>query len=582
MGISGGCWFVRMWQPDTLRKYTAILSISLSSLLLLYLGVADQLSVTYFHLVYLLSVGFLSIHLVISAVTRKERLAILTAVWVMVCFRLLSTASVPYPIIQSTDAKFELQNVNAIISAGVLPWGRGSGFAYDYSFFPGLEIVLSSLSLVSLIPQVVLLKYAGSFLGIVTVAFFLRIYFHTSQGESTHWLAASLAALSPWFTAFETFMVHQTPAFALLGMLLLSLSEGRRREWIIVALLALTGIVVTHAFTSYISVFLVLLLSALKWLSGKKMSFALPNLTNVLAVSVLVITCAWNILAAIGFLPDLSRYANAVTDALFSPELTLRTITSTGTKPLWVVTLTTTGLVTYFVIAFAVFCLVVREKRAANAAKQWLASGGFLIFGAFLAPDLAGISVIDSLLGRGLTYLQFLTAPLVAQFLLSLCRQTRGAPKNFHVHFLRGPILTASLIFIILAPAVYYGVSPAVYDRSAPLKFDTDLRLSLGHWQAAATFADKEISAHAVYGVRLARDYVGALARKDVSILQLPVGTSLMWFLQQHRGALLFLRLTIIATPDAYARVSESDLVLALDHANILYSSGEVVVLSGL
>jgi hypothetical protein len=66
---------------ETLRKYSAFLSMSLSPLLLLYLTVADQLSVTYFHLVYLLTLGFLSVHLVVSMISRRgARLSVLTAV----------------------------------------------------------------------------------------------------------------------------------------------------------------------------------------------------------------------------------------------------------------------------------------------------------------------------------------------------------------------------------------------------------------------------------------------------------------------------------------------------------------------
>lgn len=539
--------------------------------------VAFQLGADYFHLVYLLTLGFLSTHLAVSTVLQKKHLAILTAIWVMVCFRLLSTASVPYPIIQSTDVKFELQNVNSIISEGTVPWGRGSGFAYDYSYFPGLEIVVSVLSVVSLIPQVALLKYAGSLLGVITVTLFLRIYFNTAEKQSVYWLAAVLAALSPWFIAFDTYLVHQTPAFLLLGMLFLSLSEGTRREWIIVTLLGMAGIVVTHAFTSYICTFLLLLLTTLKWHSGKKMSAVLPNLRNVTTIVVVIMTLAWTFFASIGYLPNLFRFVNAVTESLFVPEFTLRTVSPTGTKPLWVVALSAAGLMTYFLIAFGIFARALLGKHAQNRREHWLAFGGFLIFGALHAPYLTGFSVGTDLQGRGLTYLYFFTAPLVGQFLLKLCRRTI-LPGNSGFQVWRGLMVTASLIFIILAPAVYYGVSPGIYDRNAPVIFPADLRLSLGEWQAAATFANERISADVVYGVRLAQDFIGGLAGKEVKTPQIPSGGCLASWLQQHRG-LLFLRLSIIATPE-YAHISETDLFAALNRANVLYSSSDVVVVT--
>ncbi len=63
-----------------------------------------------------------------------------------------------------------------MLSTGMVHLGQGTGFAKDYSYFPGLEIIVSVLSMISLIPQVALLKYAGSLLSIVTVMFLLFFY----------------------------------------------------------------------------------------------------------------------------------------------------------------------------------------------------------------------------------------------------------------------------------------------------------------------------------------------------------------------------------------------------------------------
>jgi hypothetical protein len=180
---------------------------------------------------------------------------------------------------------------------------------------------------------------------------------------------------------------------------------------------------------------------------------------------------------AIGFFPDLLSFARAVMDAVLSPGLQLGTVSPTGTKPLWVVTITYVGLVTYFLIAFSVFCQTVHD-RGVNSLKKWLAFWGFLLFGGLVAPFLAGLSAAEaSLMGRGVTYLYFLTAPLVAGFLIRLCKQ--------NLKSLGRPILAAFLIFIVLTPAVYYGVVPGIYDRNAP-EISGDVRMSLGEWQVAA------------------------------------------------------------------------------------------------
>jgi len=565
-----------MKQLDTAVIYTAISSMVLSLLLLVYVTVADKVGVTYFHVPYLLTLGFLSVHIVISTVRGKIRWAVVTAVWVMVCFGLLSAAATPYPIIASIDVNFELQNMNVIMSTGAIPWGQGTGFALGYSYFPGLEIIVSVFSLVSLIPQVVLLKYAGSFLCIITILFFLRVYARSS-GQKACALAATLAALSPWFVVSGAYMAHQTPALLFVGMVLISLAEPRRREWMFVALFGVVGVAITHAFTSYMLIFLLFVLAATTWHSGRETSPALPNLTKSIAVVATVVVCFWGIFVAIGYMPNLVEYVRAVTDLAYLTEPALKTITPTGSKPLWVVALTAVGLATYFFIAFGMFVRALLKKNVQNRIKMGFALAGFLIFGAFLVPNLAGSSYAPDLFLRGLIYLYLLTAPLVAEFLVRRLRGVIHGCVGFW--FSRGAIVTAGLIFLVLVPVVYYAVSPGIYDRSSPKMFPADIRLSLGEWQTAAYFSRVRISAHVVYGVLLAKDFVGALGGKEVLIVSIPEGKTLLGWIQEHPRELLFLRMSITSTPD-FGHVSETDLLSTLDRANILYSSGEVVILN--
>ncbi len=404
---------------EILRKYSVFLSIALSSLVLLYPTAVGQVSVAYFHIAYLLSLGCLSIHLVDSMISRRgTRLSILTAIWVMVCFRLLTTTSVPYPIIADTDSNYELQNVNAILSSGGIPWGQGTGFAFGYSYFPGLEIIVSMFSTVSLIPATALVKYMGSFLGIFTIALFLRFYLRTDENHQGQGngplLAAVFAAFSPWFIAFDTLMNHEAVAFVLLGMLLLSLSEKRRGAWVTIAVLATIVIVITHAFTSYVVLFLLLLLFARRYTFGRETSNDLPNLGPFVVTLAITIIFAWAIFTAISYIPDMLGYVSAVTEVLLFPKLNLITVSPSGTKPMWVVALTYAGFATYLLIAISSFYQTLHDKGSRKL-KSWLAFGGFLIAGLLITPYLADLPVdTATLMGRGITYLYFLTAPSCA------------------------------------------------------------------------------------------------------------------------------------------------------------------------
>ncbi len=114
--------------------------------------------------------------------------------------------------------------------------------------------------------------------------------------------------------------------------------------------------------------------------------------------------------------------------------------------------------------------------------------------------------------------------------------------------------------------------------------------MSLGEWQAVAGFTEQKISTNTVYGVRYAFDFVGALARKEVLPIQTSNDESLTYWIQQHPGKLVFLRLSIITVSDGpwngkniFSTVlPRDDLLTTFDHANIFYSSGEVVIISGI
>jgi hypothetical protein len=552
---------------------------------LLYVRVADQVSVTYFHLIYLIMLSCLSVHLALSTVLGKPRLGLLTAISVMVCFGIFATAASPYPIIAGTDPKFSLQNVNAILSTGRVPWGQGTGFAYDYSFFPGLEVLASVLSLVSNIPEVVLMKYAGSFLSIVTVLIFLGVY-SLICGREAGAFAAVLAALSPWFIVFDSGMVHQTLALPFVGIVLLALCEPRRRKWVFVMLLGVVGVAITHAFTSYVFLFLLLLLAATGWKSGKRMLANLPNLTKTAVLLTIVVVSFWTCFVAIAYLPSqVFSYVRAVSDALFSPEFTWQTVaqsqSTVATKPFWVFALTAVGLAAYFFIALGTSLLVILRRKSWDRTGVRFALGGFVIFGLLLIPYLAGLRVSSDLQGRALIYLYFLTAPLVSGFVVKRISETISGRVIFR---LLKSIMVVALIFIIIAPFVYYGMPPSVYDRSSPMVLSSDFRLNVGEWQAAAEFSRVRISVHEVYGISLARDFIGALGGKDV--LYMADASTLLDWAQSNPGQLIFLRLSINRDPEpvigtikgAYY-ISNDDLMSTVQQVNILYCSGDVLIL---
>ena len=559
------------------RKVSGLSVLILASTLLCYLAErpANEHVAIYFHIVYLALLGALSIHLTLSVVQRRYRMAYFAVIWTMVCLRLLSTTVVPYPIIEDTDPKFELQIVRAIMSGGGIPWGQGSGEAISYSYFPGLEIAVSVLSSVSSIPEVALFKYAGSFLGVITVLLLLQLYRHLSRVSSV--LSMSFAAMSPWFIPFDTYTIHPTLGLVFLAMLLLSLDEPGK-AWNVVKVLAITAMVITHAAGSYPALFLLLILAALKW--HRKASVELPNLRISTAILLASVVSIWGGLVSLSYLETsgLPYFLLNMIRVLLGAEFTARPVSPTGFKPFWIVALTATGLFTYGLITLGMLVKrLLRKRNGQCEAENWLAMTGLLMFGLFLLPYLAGLLISTDLLPRGLTYLYLLASPLVAGFLVLLLRPPRPA-ANLASRSVRRIALTAFLISLLLVPAVYYGVPAGIHEPSSP-KRRIDYRLSLNQWQVAAVFAAQKISDHTVYGVRLAFDFVGGLAGKDVLEIDVPPHGSLLSWFEQHEGQLVFLRRSIATTPETNLLVSETDLLSTVNRSDILYSSGEVIIL---
>lgn len=532
----------------------------------------------YFHLIYWALLIVLSIHIMVSLESERRWSILLTTIVVMLALRLIPVLTVAYPVIYDPDPKYGLQIVQRILSSGIVPFGPGSttGEAYVYSFYPGLEILLSTLSAISFIDPTMLMKLGGSFMGISTVLLFFCAYRRISKHIPSE-LSISLAALSPWFISFDTFTVHQTLAFALLALIVLSLTS-RSRPWNFIAFVGMLSIAVSHSATSYLFPFVLLGIFLLsRQASNASRSRPLSGLTVRTIVYFAILASAWTTFVAIQYLPEVGRFFQAAFAVLFAPEIRgiPEPFNPTGLKPLWVVAAYLLGFLAFGLITFGKVTEGLMRRKLNS--ELILAATGVVVFAIFLAPYLSGLRIATDLYGRGLTYLYFLSAPVVAEFVFRLCR--RGWNSHPNLNKVRRIALPSFLLLIIFVPAVYYGVSPGLYDRHAPLtgtRLYGDIRLSPYEWQEVADFAKTRVSVQTVYGVRLAWDFVGGLTGKNVIPMELNQ-TKLNAYLQDQRGGLLFLRKSIVQVGD-YSTVTIDDMNAMYADSNVLYSSGDVII----
>jgi hypothetical protein len=570
--LGSGEWF----NQEVVRMTLGTILIALCFALLLFVSMVDTLpNALYFHFAYLLVLAIAAFFL-LKGLENAPWLEILPLLLIVaLSFRLISIVRVSYPILFGPDLNHELQLVRRILSAGRIPETPVTGSANYYRFFPGLELLISVVSIATQADPIVLLKYFGTFVGLLAVILVACAWRNVTGDRGFSIVAAFLAGLSPMFVAFDTYTVHPMLADIFIAVIFLCLY--RRAPTAAFAGLAIVGfiaLVVTHSwlpivlFVILVGVFIAQKVDAS--VPGSYRSVRAPFLAFMI-----VAIAAWVAYMATAMVEIYGDYYSSIGALYLSPEISLFHVTPTGAKPGWVVGLTYLGGMSFALSVFVGIVAIIRARDPKHRLLLWLGTASLVTCSSLMSIWMLGFKSVGDLFNRNLTLVYFFAAPLAVLGVTRLksLRPSGGKPW-------RGRFLAFGLLFTMLLPSVYYGVDPMFYDRSSRL-IEEDVRLGLNKWQSVGVFVAGHVSGEKVYGVRLAYTYVSGYAGKEVVVVvgRTFRGSDILSWASTKSGSILVARISWSEVEDYDYSPSASELRTLVTTSNVVYHASDAVVL---
>lgn len=546
-----------------------------------------NLSSLIFHLFYI-SATASSVILVLSSKLSVRTKLFGVISWVVtlqliVPLRLRDTIASNYP-----DAWYIKQLVDVVLNSHSYQFAYGTGEAFFYSFYPNFQMIIGIISLVTGADTVTIMKFLPSGLSIPFVILlfgFLRKFLNDDKAV----LATQLAASCFWFINFATEPVQATFGTFFALMLLLSITRDGR-PWGLIFGASLVGLALSH-FLSGIYV-LVVLVAAKAFIFLEK---ALWNRTTTLPLSfsrialVAVAVVSWLAFEAVLVAQSVvvlfsSLYIENVRFALSAGPTT--------TTPIATRVIGDAGIVLYGILLGSVFIYLV-TRRSTNSITNLLplVFGGGVVFVVHLAIFGIGLSSIIDILPRGFLYVYLLGSPLVITGLNVVLRSRSGSsqeeasavcqdetaletPKKHRLRI----ALAYFMIVLMLLPSMYFYYPTFRYDNSAPLNSE-DVRLPLENWKYAGAWSLSHVNDVFLYGDKLAFNFVGGIGQKEVEVF--PPNSSLVGWMRvtNLEGFTIILRVSSLSAPDPHFEITAEQLQMALSSNNLVYNSGESVVI---
>ncbi len=249
--------------------------------------------------------------------TRKNYTPLYAIIGMTILLNLISGIRSPSGFIWSVDPPYHLQIASRIVDTGELIFGYAgfTGQAYSFSFYPGLEILLSSLRMVTGIPLMILYKFSFMFINITTL---LLLYYSMRSilGNSKIVnVCVFLYALCPMFHGFNSASVSESFGIIFYPFLLFSFINAcrptrinygestanrvyARKAWLLF-MIFMGAVTITHHWTMYMLIFHAFVIVSGTFILAKKgsISTSLNAQVNKLALSI-ICTAGWLLFVA--------------------------------------------------------------------------------------------------------------------------------------------------------------------------------------------------------------------------------------------------------------------------------------------
>jgi hypothetical protein len=528
-----------------------------------------------FHVAFVTSILTLSLLLVgpKRCSVAKWGLALVLA-WVLALALMIPLRFPEGIITNGPDMIYELQIVRNMIASGAVTFTAPTSRAAQYVSNPTLELLISMISLVMGVDSDVTLKYAGPFMGVLTITFLFAFY-RSFMSRKASCISLLLAASCFHFLFEDPGTVHETLALVFLAGLVYTLARSGR-PWIVIGTIFTSMVVMTHAFTSvmvsilFLSAYVAFFIFSRTF---KQEPSHLGRSMKWIAVPCAVMTCLWLFWAAGPISGNIADFARNVLRVLLSESQTTFPMTAPGIgKYLWIRITGDVGLVLFALTAVIGFILATRKQYSLYRRMLPLAIGAGIIFIICVVP-FARYTESKDLLTRGYTYVYFFAAPLSYLAITKLTFSVRFQP-NFR------KIVGILLIALIASAGVYYTYRPFYsYDNSAPLDLE-DVRFPLQEWKSAGLWVKTHIDQSArLWGDTIAFNFVGGYGEREVEYAPPQANDTLnkLVYSDASIGGIVILRASAVKVP--YYVTNQTEFSEILQNNNVFFSSGEVIMI---
>jgi hypothetical protein len=551
-------------------------TLAVALTVLLVLTAFRELPNELFHLEYFVLLGLIVI-LCFTSGNHFERvlplfLIVLTLLWILFNFGGVNVVKF------SSDQGTEWQLAQWLIGNGHLPHDSGLRKLSVYAANPGLEIIAAVFELVAVIPADTFLSLAGPVLSSATVLL-IFVFYRRFLGRTKFAMKTLIVAtFSASMLTYGALAIHQTLGFVMVWSILVLLVIHARSSWTntICIVLAGTALAVSHSLTPVlfsIAILVYLVLSSLMRgrLAPGEQIFQWRHL-----IVIVLLTVAWN--AFISVIPTGIVFGALLEFSLSAGTGYIQTaLTSSGTKPDWVLVTMIVGFISYAVFSVIGLLKALRSRTLRYTKLIPLAMAGGAVWLLLLTTPLGRVIASTGIQARGLLYIYFLGSPL---FVIGLQESSRlTASRRRLPHWRLAPYV---ILFLALSPAVYYGFPSYVYDQHAPVTH-SDPRLGALAMYGALEFAlsssvNEEIPVVWVaYGMSQGSETI-QFRRLD-TLIPSKYG-SLDQLMQSHCGQIVILRHSITQIADPGYTVTVSDYRMSIHRSNIVYSSGDPFILA--
>ncbi|MGA2973268.1 MAG: hypothetical protein ABSE39_11705 [Candidatus Bathyarchaeia archaeon] len=476
-------------------------------------------------------------------------------------------------ITNGPDMIYELQIMRNIAATGAITFDAPTRYALGYVFTPTQETLLVMVSMVLGASSETVLKYAGPVFGVLTLAFLLGFY-RAYLPKKEALLAVFLAGSCSVFLQAST--THQTLALVFLSVALYSLTKSGA-TWRFLTVLSVFATVSTHEFTAIVSsVFFISAVLGIIVLSrwfGFKRGQMEDNMLKMPALMVTT-TLAWLAFVALPFFGVTLGFVSFVIGTLLTggARVAFPLTLSNGLPNTWERVVGNVGVVLFATTCMTGF-IVTLVKRGNVQYRQFLPYGvsGALIFFIGLISYVRFHQATD-LLSRGFIYVYFFGAPLALYAILRISSPRKAVLRQ---------VACICLICIIVVAGVYYQYPRYTIDNSAPIDIE-DVRFPLIQWQAGGYFVLGHMGGSSLWGDKIAFDYVGGYGERNVIVLDPSLNLTLTEWMSTtpSSGDIVILRQSMVTVPYANYQVSARGLHEILVTHDIIYSSGEVVMVA--